>query len=35
LVNDNWAIIDALAKELLQKEVVHEDELNKLMNIKK
>jgi ATP-dependent Zn protease len=33
LVEKNWDKIDKLAQELLDKEVVHEDELNKLMKI--
>jgi len=34
LVNEHWKKIDKLSLELLDKEVVHEDELNKLMKIK-
>ncbi|MEA2020096.1 MAG: AAA family ATPase, partial [Campylobacterota bacterium] len=34
LVSKHWTKIDKLANELLEKEVVHEEELNKLMNIK-
>ena len=31
LVNENWENIEKLAKELLKKEVLHEEELNKIV----
>lgn len=31
LVTENWGKIEKLAKELLKKEVLHEEELNKIV----